>query len=109
MRDPYAGQFASPQLQAETFCPAITMAGTPTTTKPDTSIGTLKREELFRNPPKDKSAFPALLAAVEPHIASFNAITEDHGLLDLARKDIGVKTVVLKKGEEDGINKVSCM
>ncbi|KAL7275023.1 DNA-directed RNA polymerase I subunit RPA2 [Rhizina undulata] len=63
------------------------------TTKPATSFETLKRESLFRNPPKDKSAFPALLAAVQPHIDSFNAVTAEGGLLDLARQDIGVKSV----------------
>ncbi|KAF8427444.1 DNA-directed RNA polymerase I subunit RPA2 [Tirmania nivea] len=54
---------------------------------------TLKRERLFRNPPKDKSAFPALEAAVRPHVDSFNALTVDGGLLDLAARDIGERAV----------------
>ena len=66
---------------------------TATTVKPNPSFDTLKREHLFRNPPKDKSAFPALIAAVQPHVDSFNAVTEEGGCLDLARKDIGIKSV----------------
>jgi DNA-directed RNA polymerase I subunit RPA2 len=29
---------------------------------------TLRRENLFRNPPTDKTAYPTLAAAVDPHI-----------------------------------------
>jgi acetylornithine/succinyldiaminopimelate/putrescine aminotransferase len=76
------------------------------TVKPNTSFETLKREHLFRNPPKDKSAFPALLEAIRPHIDSFNAVTEEGGLLDLARKDIGVKSVFDGKEGNRG-NKIS--
>lgn len=77
--------------------------------KPLMSFNTLKRENLFRNPPKDKSAFPALLAAVQPHIDSFNAVTAEGGLLDLARKDIGVKTVFDGRNEKGSLgNKLSC-
>lgn len=73
------------------------------------SFDTLKRENLFRNPPKDKSAFPALLEAVQPHIDSFNAVTAEGGLLDLARQDIGVKSVFDRKNEDGGLgNKLSC-
>lgn len=54
---------------------------------------TLKRERLFRNPPTDKTAFPALEAAIRPHVDSFNALTVDGGLLDLAAKDIGERSV----------------
>src|SRR5437660_8913927 len=80
-----------------------------TTVKPNTSFNTLRREDLFCNPPKDKSAFPALLGAVEPHIGSFNAITAEGGLLDLARQDIGVKCVFDGKGNGKGLgNKLSC-
>ncbi|PWW74321.1 DNA-directed RNA polymerase I [Tuber magnatum] len=71
-----------------------------TAVKPNTSSNTLRREDLFRNPPKDKSAFPALLNAVRPHIESFNVITAEGGLLDLARQDIGVKCVF--DGKRDG-------
>ncbi|ODQ66872.1 DNA-directed RNA polymerase I [Nadsonia fulvescens var. elongata DSM 6958] len=59
------------------------------------SFNTLKREEIFRNPPKDKSAWPLLKQAVAPHVGSFNALMDgpDGGLLNLAVKDIGTKTV----------------
>lgn len=55
---------------------------------------TLERESRFQNPP-DKSAFPLLAEAVAPHVGSFNALTEgpDGGLLNLAVKDIGTKTI----------------
>ncbi|EGV64922.1 DNA-directed RNA polymerase I subunit rpa2 [Yamadazyma tenuis] len=56
---------------------------------------TLEREQRFQNPPKDKSAYPMLYEAIEPHIGSFNALTEGAhgGLLNLAVKDIGAKTI----------------
>lgn len=56
---------------------------------------TLEREKRFQNPPKDKSAFPLLQEAVKPHIGSFNALTEGpgNGILNIAVKDIGSKTV----------------
>ncbi|SCU81962.1 LAFA_0C08218g1_1 [Lachancea sp. 'fantastica'] len=56
---------------------------------------TLERENRFKNPPKDKSAYPLLQEAVEPHIGSFNALTEgpDGGLLNQAVKDIGEKVI----------------
>lgn len=56
---------------------------------------TLEREQRFQNPPKDKSAYPLLEEAVAPHVGSFNALTAgpDGGLLNLAVKDIGTKTI----------------
>ena len=56
---------------------------------------TLEREKRFQNPPKDESAYPLLKDAVAPHVGSFNALTEgpDGGLLNLAVKDIGTKTI----------------
>ncbi|KAG7660630.1 RPA135 [[Candida] subhashii] len=56
---------------------------------------TLEREARFKNPPTDKSAYPLLAEAVAPHVGSFNALTEgpDGGLLNLAVKDIGTKTI----------------
>ncbi|KAA8895300.1 DNA-directed RNA polymerase I [Sphaerosporella brunnea] len=77
------------------------------TVKPNTSFETLKREHLFRNPPKDKSAFPALIEAIKPHVDSFNAVTEEGGLLDLARKEIGVKAVFDGKDGGNRGNKIS--
>ncbi|OBT66647.1 DNA-directed RNA polymerase I subunit RPA2 [Pseudogymnoascus sp. 23342-1-I1] len=63
-----------------------------TNTKWSAEFDTLRREELFRNPPKDHSAYPALQAAIEPHINSFNAVFEKDGLLAQSLKDIGAKT-----------------
>lgn len=56
---------------------------------------TLDREEIYRNPPADKSPYPLLQQAILPHVGSFNALLEgpDGGLLNLAVKDIGTKTV----------------
>ena len=64
-----------------------------TSTKHDVEYNTVKRQKLFQNPPKDHSAFPALAAAVKPHVESFNALF-DQGLLDESLKDIGIHTAV---------------
>ena len=53
---------------------------------------TLRRENLFRNPPTDHSAYPLLTQAIAPHIESFNAVFEEGGLISHALKDIGTKT-----------------
>jgi DNA-directed RNA polymerase I subunit RPA2 len=53
---------------------------------------TLRRENLFRNPPKDHTAYPALKAAIAPHIESFNALLEKDGLIAQGLLDIGTKT-----------------
>ncbi|GMM53943.1 hypothetical protein DAKH74_005590 [Maudiozyma humilis] len=62
---------------------------------------TLERENRFINPPKDKSAYPLLAEAVEPHVGSFNALTEGlgGGLLNLGVKDIGEKVIFDGKPE----------
>jgi len=57
------------------------------------SFDTIRREKLFRNPPEDKSAFPALIEAGQPHVESFNALFGEGGLLDLALQDIGERTI----------------
>lgn len=59
------------------------------------SYHTLKREDIFKNPPKGEFPFPLLQEAVAPHIGSFNALMDspDGGMLNLAVKDIGSKTV----------------
>ena len=62
-----------------------------TKTKWSVEYDTLRREKLFRNPPKDRTAYPALQAAVQPHIESFNAVLSENGLLHHALKDIGTK------------------
>lgn len=52
---------------------------------------TLRREKLFRRPPRDHTAYPALQAAVTPHIESFNALLEKDGQLEHALQEIGTK------------------
>lgn len=67
---------------------------------------TIERESRFINPPKDKSAFPALADAIQPHIGSFNALSEgpEGGLLNLAVKDIGSKVIFDGKGSDTNPN-----
>lgn len=60
----------------------------------DHQYNTLRRENLFRNPPTDRSAYPALQLAIEPHLDSFNAVFREDGkpsLLDYGLADIGTK------------------
>jgi len=73
----------------------------PPTSKIKPSFQTLIREHSFQYPSSSKSEFPALQEAIQPHIDSFNAITAD-GLLEIAVKDIGKKTVFDHKGPENG-------
>lgn len=71
------------------------MAPSATNTEWDHGFNTLRRQDLFRNPPKDRSAYPALQLAVNPHIESFNGIFRDDGkpgLLAHGIADIGTKT-----------------
>ncbi|KAK3337240.1 hypothetical protein B0T19DRAFT_379411 [Cercophora scortea] len=71
------------------------MAPARTKTTWDHEYNTLRRENLFRHPPKDQTAYPALQAAVDPHIGAFNAIFGDDdrpGLIDHALAEIGTKT-----------------
>ncbi|KAH6689206.1 DNA-directed RNA polymerase I subunit RPA2 [Plectosphaerella plurivora] len=71
------------------------MAPSATRTEWDHEYNTLRREDLFRNPPKDHTAYPALQEAVNPHIESFNALFRTDGepsLLDHGIVDIGTKT-----------------
>ena len=53
---------------------------------------TLRRNNLFRNPPRDHTAYPALTEALQPHIESFNALFEGSKLLEASLRDIGTKT-----------------
>ncbi|MCJ1484684.1 DNA-directed RNA polymerase I subunit RPA2 [Schaereria dolodes] len=66
--------------------------GRPTDTQWTANIETIRREKLFRNPPKDHTAYPSLVDAVRPHIESFNALLDDSSLIEAALKDIGTKT-----------------
>lgn len=71
------------------------MAPSATATEWDHEFDTLRRENLFRNPPKDHTAYPALQAAIDPHIESFNGLFRDDGkpsLLAHGLADIGTKT-----------------
>ena len=64
----------------------------PTDTQWSAEFDTLRREKLFRHPPKDRTPFPALLEAIQPHVESFNALLDESKLLEAALKDIGTKT-----------------
>lgn len=57
-----------------------------------TNFDTVRRHDLFRNPPSDKSAYPTLASAVDPHVQSFNAVFAEKGQLYHALRDIGTKT-----------------
>lgn len=58
-----------------------------------TDFDTARRQRLFQNPPKDRTAYPTLAETVHPHIHSFNSIWErDGGQLVESIKDIGTKT-----------------
>ncbi|KAK3310002.1 uncharacterized protein B0T15DRAFT_406720 [Chaetomium strumarium] len=71
------------------------MAPERTNTSWDHEYNTIRREKLFRNPPTDRTAYPALQLAVDPHIEAFNALFRNDGkpgLLDHALAEIGTKT-----------------
>lgn len=71
------------------------MAPSATRTDWDHGYNTLRRQDLFQNPPKDHTAYPALQAAVDPHIEAFNQIFRDDGkpgILAHGLADIGTKT-----------------
>ncbi|KAG5922849.1 DNA-directed RNA polymerase I subunit RPA2, partial [Claviceps sorghi] len=77
----------------------------------DHEYHTLRRQDLFQNPPKDHTAYPDLQLAVDPHIESFNAIfrnDEKPGLLAHGLVDIGTK--IFLDGDErsdvDGKNQL---
>jgi DNA-directed RNA polymerase I subunit RPA2 len=57
-----------------------------------TDFETIKREQLFRNPPSKKTAYPALAEAIKPHVDSFNTVFAQEGQLHHALKDIGTRT-----------------
>ena len=66
----------------------------PTTDSPWTAeLDTLRRERLFRTPPRDQTPYPTLSEIVKPHVHSFNALFDDSSkLLETALKDIGTRT-----------------
>ena len=59
-----------------------------------TAFDTVRRQHLFQNPPTDKSAYPALTEAIQPHVQSFNAIFGPKGLLSHGIQEIGIRTVL---------------
>ncbi|KAK0731632.1 hypothetical protein B0H67DRAFT_479060 [Lasiosphaeris hirsuta] len=70
------------------------MAPQPTKTTWDHEYDLVRRENLFRHPPTDHSAYPALQLAVNPHIEAFNALFPGDGklgLIDHALAEIGTK------------------
>ncbi|PHH69222.1 hypothetical protein CDD80_6935 [Ophiocordyceps camponoti-rufipedis] len=72
------------------------MSSSPTETEWEHGFHTLRRENLFRHPPTDHTAYPALQAAVDPHIRSFNHLFPSDGspgLMALGLADIGSKTL----------------
>ena len=62
------------------------------------NFDTIRREKLFRNPPKGQTPYPALAEAFEPHIQSFNAVLAPNGFLDHGIKDIGTKATTDRDG-----------
>jgi len=73
----------------------------PPSAKLTPSFQTLIREHSFKHPSTVEAEYPALQEAIQPHINSFNAITQDN-LLEIALKDIGKKTVFDHKGNNNG-------
>lgn len=63
----------------------------PTRTDWTAEFDTVRRESLFRNPPRDHTAYPALVDALRPHLDSFNALFDHRDLLGAALEDIGTK------------------
>jgi DNA-directed RNA polymerase I subunit RPA2 len=76
-------------------------SGLASTAKIKPTFNTLQREHSFAHPSTTTSEFPALQAAIQPHIDSFNAITVQ-GLLEVAVRDIGRKTIFDHKSERNG-------
>ncbi|KAJ5179823.1 DNA-directed RNA polymerase I subunit RPA2 [Penicillium capsulatum] len=68
------------------------MAPAPTDTQWSVDYDTLRREDLFKNPPKDRTAYPSLAESIKPHVDSFNALFDDSNILAAGLKDIGTKT-----------------
>ncbi|KAL9031553.1 MAG: hypothetical protein Q9196_000448, partial [Gyalolechia fulgens] len=65
-----------------------------TSTAWSAEFDTSRREKLFRKPPKDHTAYPALVDAIQPHVQSFNALFGSNQLLAAGIKDIGTKVLL---------------
>lgn len=87
------------------------MATAGTKTEWDHQYNTLRRENLFRHPPTDHTAYPLLQKAVDPHILSFDALFPSDGskgLIDHGLADIGIKTFFdSPNGSSAGANKLT--
>lgn len=80
------------------------------------TFNTLAREKSFRNPPKNGSTYNILNEFVTPHTESFNSLFDDSGLpsgdgdgrgiLSLALKDIGERTVFDGNGTDGWGNRM---
>ena len=80
------------------------------------TFNTLARENSFRNPQKNGSTYSILNEFVTPHIESFNSLFDDFGLpsgdgdgrgiLSLALKDIGERTVFDGNGTDGWGNRM---
>lgn len=68
------------------------MAPTATDTQWSVGYDVLRRERLFKHPPKDHTAYPSLVEAFRPHLDSFNALFDGIKVLEAGLKDIGTKT-----------------
>lgn len=65
-----------------------------TSTEWSVEYDTVRRQKLFQEPSSDCSPYPALAAAVRPHVDSFNALFENQNLVGEGLRDIGIHTVV---------------
>lgn len=74
------------------MAPSRANGAAPAQEKWTTEYDTLRRHELFRNPPAKKTAYPALAEAIKPHVESFNAVFAPNGQIARALQDIGTKT-----------------
>lgn len=74
---------------------------TSTTTQWSADFDTSRREKLFRNPPRDHTAYPALVDATQPHIQSFNALLGSNQLLAAGIADIGTKSFLHRRPEDN--------
>jgi DNA-directed RNA polymerase I subunit RPA2 len=66
----------------------------PTSTTWSVEYETIRRQSLFQQAPRDHSAYPALEAAVRPHVDSFNALFGEQRLVEEGLRDTGIHTVV---------------
>ncbi|KAL8954014.1 MAG: hypothetical protein Q9222_000136, partial [Ikaeria aurantiellina] len=70
-----------------------------TNTRWSAEFETSRRDRLFRKPPKDHTAYPALADAIKPHVESFNALLGSSQLLAAGIEDIGTKVFLDKQPE----------